>query len=445
MGGHLQVFSSVPATVSLRECQELEDKIEDICWLVCRKDYLLNQTSSLAHTTIYQLFRVFCFFADLVPVIGSPNAYQALMHTSEVVKLCSDLASSVGLEWELEDCESVFSITESFKFPLFLAFIDGRLGKIVAPEAFQEAVTEIYHTHIHDTIKKGSLYKRGYLLPTLREYWFVLRTTELCYFKNRSDIEPCGSIPLTPQCRVDTPPAASKEKFHRIVIIGAEGSFELAAIDHRSRLQWISALQLAITNSGGLESYQRKQCWRRRMQREAGTLKIREETLRRTSQSLEIQSTKEKLRQEIEARVAADLKAKQLQSSLEKHENEAKELIDVRDRLEKLLEEEIQAKRDEEIVRSLQARVLREEWERREELERLQAEQRRLLEEEREKRLAFEQMQAIKEEQLRKAEERLRELEQERHNLDKELKSARDKIDSSEKSKEVLEAQLRVS
>lgn len=155
------------------------------------------------------------------------------MHTSEVGKLCSDLASSVGLEWEAEDCESVFAVTESFKFPLFLAFIDGRLGRIVAAEALQEAVAEVYHTHIHDVIKKGSLFKRGYLLPTLREYWFVLRTTELTYYKSRGESEPCGSIPLNPQCRVDSPPAASREKSHRIVIVGIDRSIELAAIDHR--------------------------------------------------------------------------------------------------------------------------------------------------------------------------------------------------------------------
>jgi hypothetical protein len=44
----------------------------------------------------------------------------------------------------------------------------------------------------------------------------------------------------------------------------------------------------------------------------------------------------------------------------------------IRTELEQLLEEEKQAKRDEELVRTIQARMLTEEWEKREVLERLQ-------------------------------------------------------------------------
>lgn len=160
-------------------------------------------------------------------------------------------------------------------------------------------------------------------------------------------------------------------------------------------------MQLAISNSGGNQSYQRLQAARRRAQREAGTLRMKEETLRRNSQSLEIQTTKERLKQEMEAREAADQKAKELQDCLEIHEIRAKEFLDVRNRLEKLLEEETSAKRDEEIVRNLQARVLKEEWEKREELEMLQEELKKLLEEEREKRIEFERMQLEKEKQLK--------------------------------------------
>ena len=49
-----------------------------------------------------------------------------------------------------------------------------------------------------------------------------------------------------------------------------------------------------------------------------------------------------------------------------------KELEKIKDQLEVCLEEEKQAKKDEEIVRQLQARVLEEEWGRRDQLEKLQ-------------------------------------------------------------------------
>ena len=78
-----------------------------------------------------------------------------------------------------------------------------------------------------------------------------------------------------------------------------------------------------------------------------------------------------------------------------------KEMEKIREQLERLLEEERQAKKDEEIARTLQARILNEEWARRETLEKLQEEQRKMLEEERKKREAFEKLQIDKEKELK--------------------------------------------
>lgn len=68
-----KVFSSIPDNLSLRESQELEGKIEEVCWLVCRKNYLKREFSHFSDATVYQLFRIFCFLSDLVPVPTSDN------------------------------------------------------------------------------------------------------------------------------------------------------------------------------------------------------------------------------------------------------------------------------------------------------------------------------------------------------------------------------------
>lgn len=52
------------------------------------------------------------------------------MHTSEVGRLASDLATSLGLEWDAEDFESLESVTNSFKFPLLLAFLEGNFRNL---------------------------------------------------------------------------------------------------------------------------------------------------------------------------------------------------------------------------------------------------------------------------------------------------------------------------
>lgn len=111
--------------------------------------------------------------------------------------------------------------------------ITGRLGLEVEREPLQEAINAMYHTLIGDVIKKGNLLKKGYLLPTLREYWFVLQTTELNYYKTRGENDACGCIPLNPQSRVDAPPNPGKDKVHKILIHSMDRTFELAAFDHR--------------------------------------------------------------------------------------------------------------------------------------------------------------------------------------------------------------------
>ena len=58
----------------------------------------------------------------------------------------------------------------------------------------------------------------------------------------------------------------------------------------------------------------------------------------------------------VKARAAAESQARALEAVHREEERKLQELEDVRIRLEKLLEEETQAKRDEEIVRNLQAR-----------------------------------------------------------------------------------------
>lgn len=66
----------------------------------------------------------------------------------------------------------------------------------------------------------------------------------------------------------------------------------------RSRLQWLSAIQIAISYSGTKEGYQRAQANRRKQLRYAESLKLHEENRRRRSQILDIQQTRAQLEAE---------------------------------------------------------------------------------------------------------------------------------------------------
>ncbi|CAH1376867.1 hypothetical protein MTP99_018273 [Tenebrio molitor] len=418
-----EVFSSLPNKLPLPELRNYEARIAEVCWLVCRRKFVCRENKIFSDESVFQIFRIFCLLGELIPDPHTEDTYQVLLHPSEAYNIAQTLANSLGCPWDDEDFTNLSISMGTFRLTPFIAVLESRsLVGVKDGYAISEAVTDIYQTLVEDVIKKGYLTKKGYIFPTMREYWFVLRPSELSYYKGRSEKECCGSLPIEPGSRVEA------KSGYRIVLHTSERAFELGTTDHMTRVQWISALQLAADHSGGGQSYQRLQVARRKMQR-AGRI---QEMIRARAQ----------LQQERSARQAAEGQAKELEAAVKEEARKLTDLEQLRTKLERLLEEETQAKRDEEIVRALQARVLAEEWEKREELERLQEEQRALLEQERGKRKEFEELQTEKEDQLRGAEVRLAQLEKERQALDEQLKLAHNKIRLSEDRRELLEARL---
>ena len=378
---------------------------------------------------------------------GSQQCTAVLLHASEAAQILQQLMTSIGLDPDLDIIfNNLNNSNSSINFDTFLQNFKFTDYQPLAErtDSLNEAIEELFQIYINDIIKKGNLLRRGYVIPSLKEYWFVLQPCELSYYKNTNQKDRCGTITLDPNCMVR--PSSTLSKHHdkqlKFALIAGERHFEFAAQGHRSRLQWIAALQLAITYSMGKDGYQRDLLARRRKRREIEEKRRKEEEQLRLIHLKEAEVAKCQLEQEKQARQAAETQARELQITAREDSRRVAELEDVKITLEKLLSEETQAKRDEEIVRALQARVLAEEWEKREELEQLQEEQRLLLEEEREKRKQFEILQRTKEQHLRDAERKLKELEEERQKLDFELKQARFKIFHSEKNKEVLEDKL---
>lgn len=432
-----EVFSSLPDKLPLSELREYENRIAEVCWLVCRRHFLGREKKVFGDDSVFQIFRIFCVLAELAP--DTEESYQVLLHPAEASRVAQTLATSLGCPWDEEDFANLSACMGSFRLAPFVAVLESRcLDSVKDPEAIAEAVAELYQTIVEDVIKKGFLSKRGYIFPAMREYWFVLRPSELSYYKTRSEKNLCGSIAIEAGSRVEP-----KADF-RIALHTPERNFELATSDHMTKLQWMSALQQAVDHCGGHQTYQRLQAARRRLQRQGRF----QEALRAKAQ-LQFERT---------ARQAAEGQARELEAAVREEAKKLNELEQIKERLERLLVEETQAKRDEEIVRALQARVLAEEWEKREELEKLQEEQRVLLEEERGKLKEYQHLQKEKERQLQgnsgriafrfsgfwvaEAERRLEQLEGERKALDEQLKTAHDKIILSENKREILEARL---
>lgn len=424
-----EVFSSLTETTPIQTCRSLEEGIDEICWLVCRKIYLNRTHPIFQDHSVYQLFRIFCLLAEMEADV-TDSSYLVTANSDEVARIASQFVTSLGLNWDPLDFSALAAAIGNFRFPTFLAVLESKYSGCgtVDPAALTEAIDDMYQTYVEDVLKKGYLMKKGFLLPTFRYFWFVLRPGELTYYKDSQHKEPSGVIPLDLNSWADASSNGGKPDRRFILSTPEHRGIELGAEDHRGRLQWLAAIQIAIQHSTEKIGYQRTLAYQRRSCRQA-TRQERDET-------------RIELQHERQARIAAEIQARKLKA-LSKEENaKVQELEDVKRKLEILLQEEKQALRDEEIVRGLQARVLREEWERREELERLQKEQQDLLELEKKKRLEFERQQEENEMQLQDAEHRLQQLEAEKKNLDAELKSAREKVRRAEEAQILLEAEI---
>merc|ERR1712110_1087382 len=297
--------------------------------------------------------------------------------------------------------------------------------------------------------------KKMDLLPAFREHFFVLQPHVLTLYAGSSEKDKRGEIVLDGQCRVETMPDLSTKsplkkppgaKSHsRFQLFANEKIYEFQASDHRTRLQWMSSFRTAIEYAEDSVRYQRSLFEKRKLNRQDEKEKEDEEFDRiMTMNNDTLDHTKLQLEQEKQARVNAEVEAATLQRQRVIEEKKMREMEKIREQLEKLLDEERQAKKDEEIVRTLQARILNEEWARRETLEKLQEEQKKMLEAERKKREEFEKMQNDKEKELKEAQVRVEEMEKERKKLDKQLDHALEKAKAANHGQEVLETKIKI-
>lgn len=197
-----EVFASLPVKLPLSELRLYESKVAEICWLVSRRKF--SETSTVFNTdTLFQLFRIFCLLADLT-VDTNESTYQVLLHPTEASYIAQTLVHSLGCKWDEEDFINLSVSIGHFRLTPFIAVLESRcVNDVKDKDAISEAVTDIYHTFVEDVIKKGYLSRKGYIFPTMKEYWFVLRPSELVYYKTRQEKEKCGSMVVESNSKVE--------------------------------------------------------------------------------------------------------------------------------------------------------------------------------------------------------------------------------------------------
>uniref|UniRef100_A0A8C2Z7W9 Switch-associated protein 70 n=1 Tax=Cyclopterus lumpus TaxID=8103 RepID=A0A8C2Z7W9_CYCLU len=398
----------------LDKVQEEFDVLEfnKMCWTLCYKKNICAQHLLISDD---DAFKVWCIFNFL-----SEDIYPLVIVTEEIEYFLRKLMEAMGSGWSEEkfaDYKLQLNTKKNCLTAWELIELVGRryFSKGMNQQTLSMGITEVFQELILDVLKQGYMMKKGHKRKNWTERWFVLRPNALSYYVCEDLLEKKGDIIVDRTCCVESLPDKEGKKC-LFIIKCTDKSFEISASDKKKKQEWLQAIQTCIQllrlglSSPHREARLRRRELRQKQQAEEDDLaermkqlqvanenkqrqlegmkkKIEEaaakagmEEHRRKQIQLDLQDRyrldleREKLvRQQMEEQVA------QKSCELEQYLQRVRELEEMHHRLEEALEDERQAKQDEEAMRKLQARLLEEEAAKRAELEQIHLQQQRAL------------------------------------------------------------------
>uniref|UniRef100_UPI0037E7BE1E switch-associated protein 70-like n=1 Tax=Semicossyphus pulcher TaxID=241346 RepID=UPI0037E7BE1E len=419
-----------------------------MCWTLCYKKNIETKHLLISDDDAFKVWCIFNFLSEV--------KYPLVIITEEIEYFLRKLTEAMGSVWSEEkfaeyklqlnaknNCLTAWELIELVGLSYF--------GKGMNHQTLSMGIYEVFQELILDVLKQGYMMKKGHKRKNWTERWFVLRPNSMSYYVCEDLVELKGDITLDQTCCVESLPDKEGKKC-LFIIKCMDKSFEISASDKKKKQEWIQAIQTCIQQlrlglpSPHRESRLRRRELRQRQQADDGDLVERMKQLqaandykqrqleemrkkmeeaaadaaveehRRKKSQLDLQDQykldleREKMvRQQMEEQVA------QKTSELELYLQRVRELEDMYHRLEEALEDERQAKQDEEAMRKLQARLLEEEATKRTELEQIHLQQQRALSQTQAEKQELVAEQQAKERDLQAAMQQLDRLEKERH------------------------------
>uniref|UniRef100_A0A7N8Y3U7 Switch-associated protein 70 n=1 Tax=Mastacembelus armatus TaxID=205130 RepID=A0A7N8Y3U7_9TELE len=367
------------------------DKVQDdfdvvefnkMCWTLCYKKNICTRNLLISDETA---FKVWCIFNFL-----SEDQYPLVIVAEEIEYFLCKLSEAMGCGWSEENFQG-YNLQQNTKKNCLTAW---ELIELVGMGYFRQSmnrqilsmgINEVYQELILDVLKQGYMMKKGHKRKNWTERWFVLRPKSLSYYIGEDLVENKGDITLDQNCCVESLPDRDGKKC-LFIIKCTDKSFEISASDKKKKHEWIQAIQTCIQmlrlglSSPHRESRRRRRELRQRQQSGEVDLVERMKQLQTANESKQrqLEIMREVLydaRQQMEEEVA------QKSNELEQYLQRVRELEEMYHQLEEALDDERQAKQDEETMRKLQARLLEEEASKRAELEQIHFQQQRALSE----------------------------------------------------------------
>uniref|UniRef100_A0A668AK22 Switch-associated protein 70 n=1 Tax=Myripristis murdjan TaxID=586833 RepID=A0A668AK22_9TELE len=433
-----------------------------LCWTLCYKKNI-NTTHLLISNE--DAFKVWCIFNFL-----SENRYPLVIITEEIEYFLRKLMEAMGTvlneeqfsDYKLQlnkrkNCLTAWELIELVGM--------GHFSRGLNHQTLSMGINEVFQELILDVLKQGYMMKKGHKRKNWTERWFVLGPTSISYYVCEDLADKKGVIVLDRSCCVESLPDKEGKKC-LFIIKCADKSFEISASDKKKKQEWIQAIQTCIQllrlglPSPHREARQRRRELRQRQQAEQEELEERMKQLQTANDSKhrELEAMRKKMEEaaakaameerrrkqtqiDLQDRYRLDLEREKMvrqqmeeqvaqkSSELEQYLQRVQELEDMYRRLEEALEDERQAKLDEETMRKLQARLLEEEAAKRAELEQIHLQQQRAISQTQAEKKELEAEQLAKEKALQAALLQLESLERERHGALEQYEEATRKLE----------------
>ncbi|XP_041755171.2 switch-associated protein 70 [Coregonus clupeaformis] len=439
-------------------------EFNNVCWTLCFKKNI-----NMSHLLISNddAFKVWCIFNFL-----SEDRYPLVIIIEEIEYFLWKLMEAMGGIWNQERFED-YKLTLNRKQQCLSAWelIElvglGHFSKGMNRQTLSMGISEVFQELILDVLRQGYMMKKGHKRKNWTERWFVLGPNYMSYYVSEDLTDKKGEILLDRNCCVESLPDKEGKKCLFIVKC-SDKRFEISASDKKRKQEWIQAIQTCIQQLRlGLPSPHREARLRRRelrqkQQAEQGELEERMRLLQTANENKhrQLESMRKKLEEaaatatleeqrrkqtqtDLQDRYRTDLEREKMvrqqmeeqvaqkSSELEQYLQRVRELEDMYHRLEDALEDERQARQDEETMRKLQTRLLEEESAKRAELEQIHLQQQRAISQTQAEKQELESERLAKETALQAAMLQLESLERERHGALEQYEEVRMKLEQA--------------
>ncbi|KAJ1177351.1 hypothetical protein NDU88_002610 [Pleurodeles waltl] len=440
------------------------DKIEfnKMCWTLCARKNLTKSPLLISEEDAFKVWSIFNFLSE--------DKYPLFIVSEEIEYLLKKLTEAMGAGWQqayFEDYKVGLDSKQNglSAWELIELIGSGHFSKGMDRQTISMAINEVFIELILDVLKQGYMWKKGHKRKNWTERWFVLKPFIISYFGSEDLKDKKGDILLDENCFVESLPDKDGKKC-LFLIKCLDKSYEISASDKKKKQEWIQAIQstLNLRRSGSApphkEARQKRREKRRRLQAEQEELdrrmlelqienekkqreleSMREEQMIAAARAAEEERRRIQTQQELQERFNQELERQQqirLQmaqevaeksSELQHNLNRLRELEEMYKELQAALDDEKQARQDEEAVRRLQARLLEEEAAKRAELEKWHQQQALAIQMTKAEKQELENQRILKDRALQVAMEQLDQLKSERLEALQQYQEVKKKLD----------------